>query len=223
MSVTFLTNEDKAELEKKIEEASQTGGGSVSDEQIAQAVEDYMETHDFATDIYMRVEAGIIQYSSDNENWKDLISIEELKGEDGKQIELQNNGSEIQWRYVGDEEWINLVALSSLKGNQGDSGFAIFTGNVIENPNGLYEVSNYVYPNGTPKVGDLVIDNKGRLWRVNTVPSAIEVYAESTGIVIEGKDGTTPQKGVDYFTDADKQDFVNDVLNALPTWQGGAY
>ena len=39
----------------------------------------------------------------------------------------------------------------------------------------------------------------------------------------DGQDGHTPEKGVDYFTDADKSSFVQDILNALPTWQGGAY
>lgn len=39
----------------------------------------------------------------------------------------------------------------------------------------------------------------------------------------DGKDGITPQKGTDYFTQADKAELVTDVLNALPTWQGGAY
>lgn len=39
----------------------------------------------------------------------------------------------------------------------------------------------------------------------------------------DGADGKTPVKGTDYFTEADKQAFVNDVINALPTWQGGAY
>lgn len=43
MAKTFLTNEDKAELEGKIEEAEKSG--SVSDEQIAAAVEEYMEKH----------------------------------------------------------------------------------------------------------------------------------------------------------------------------------
>ena len=39
----------------------------------------------------------------------------------------------------------------------------------------------------------------------------------------DGKEGYTPQKGKDYFTEEDKAEFVEDVLNALPTWQGGAY
>ena len=39
----------------------------------------------------------------------------------------------------------------------------------------------------------------------------------------DGKNGKTPEKGVDYFTEADKSSFVQDVLNALPTWNGGAF
>lgn len=39
----------------------------------------------------------------------------------------------------------------------------------------------------------------------------------------KGDDGKTPVKGTDYFTEADKQGLVTDVINALPTWQGGAY
>ena len=37
-------------------------------------------------------------------------------GKDGREIEIQNNGTAIQWRYVGDEEWTDLVQLSDLKG-----------------------------------------------------------------------------------------------------------
>lgn len=39
----------------------------------------------------------------------------------------------------------------------------------------------------------------------------------------KGDDGKTPVKGTDYFTEADKQAFVTDVLEALPTWTGGSY
>lgn len=35
-----------------------------------------------------------------------------------------------------------------------------------------------------------------------------------------GADGKTPVKGVDYFTDADKAELVEDVLEALPTYDG---
>lgn len=40
---------------------------------------------------------------------------------------------------------------------------------------------------------------------------------------INGKDGYTPQKGVDYFTETDKAEMVDLVLSALPTWTGGSY
>ncbi len=39
----------------------------------------------------------------------------------------------------------------------------------------------------------------------------------------DGKDGYTPQKNVDYWTYADRQQMVSDVLNSLPTWNGGSY
>lgn len=38
-----------------------------------------------------------------------------------------------------------------------------------------------------------------------------------------GKDGYTPVKGTDYWTETDKQGIVDDVLEALPTWTGGSY
>lgn len=43
-------------------------------------------------------------------------------GADGRDIELQNNGTHIQWRYVGSGSWTNLVALASITGAQGAAG-----------------------------------------------------------------------------------------------------
>lgn len=39
----------------------------------------------------------------------------------------------------------------------------------------------------------------------------------------DGEKGDTPIKGTDYFTEADKTELVTELLNALPTWQGGAF
>ena len=39
----------------------------------------------------------------------------------------------------------------------------------------------------------------------------------------KGADGKTPVKGTDYWTAADRTSMVNDVLAALPTWNGGSY
>lgn len=38
-----------------------------------------------------------------------------------------------------------------------------------------------------------------------------------------GPQGPSPERGVDYWTDEDKQKIVDDVLAALPTWTGGSY
>lgn len=40
-------------------------------------------------------------------------------GTDGREVELQNNGTHIQWRYEGEEYWNNLVDLLDLKGSDG--------------------------------------------------------------------------------------------------------
>ena len=39
----------------------------------------------------------------------------------------------------------------------------------------------------------------------------------------DGEDGHTPEKGVDYFTEQEKAEMVNEVLAAMPTWEGGSY
>ena len=74
---------------------------------------------------------------TDEDEWKDLISIEELKGErgekgeqgvagrdgvDGKNIELQKTSTHIQWTIQGEDSWNNLIDLSELKGEKGDTG-----------------------------------------------------------------------------------------------------
>ncbi|MDA3943719.1 MAG: hypothetical protein PF694_09300 [Bacteroidetes bacterium] len=40
-------------------------------------------------------------------------------GNDGREIELQTSATHIQWRYVGDESWLNLVALADITGPTG--------------------------------------------------------------------------------------------------------
>ena len=36
----------------------------------------------------------------------------------------------------------------------------------------------------------------------------------------EQRDSLKPIKGIDYWTDADKEEIVNETLNALPNWDG---
>ena len=70
-------------------------------------------------------------------------AIDELKagggsgtpGKDGREIEIQNNGTAIQWRYAGDDDWTDLVQLSDITGAKGDSGENGITPTIGENGN----------------------------------------------------------------------------------------
>lgn len=39
-------------------------------------------------------------------------------------------------------------------------------------------------------------------------------------IVRNGKDGSTPVRGVDYFTEEDKAEMISTILNAIPSAEG---
>jgi hypothetical protein len=55
--------------------------------------------------------------------WKDSSSwVKGPKGDKGNNIEVQNDGTYIQWRVVGADTWNNLVALSTLRGADGQNG-----------------------------------------------------------------------------------------------------
>jgi len=43
-------------------------------------------------------------------------------GKDGREVELRADAEWIQWRYVGDDAWIDLVPLELLKGKDGRDG-----------------------------------------------------------------------------------------------------
>jgi hypothetical protein len=45
-----------------------------------------------------------------------------------REVELRNNGQYLQWRYVGDSNWINLVAVATLTGAIGATGATGDTG-----------------------------------------------------------------------------------------------
>lgn len=40
-------------------------------------------------------------------------------GKDGREVELQNSGTAIQWRYTGEQDWKDLIQISELKGSNG--------------------------------------------------------------------------------------------------------
>lgn len=62
-----------------------------------------------------------LTFSANNKTIK-TITLPTFTGLNGKEVELQKSTTHIQWRYVGDTQWLNLVALSDLKGAKGDTG-----------------------------------------------------------------------------------------------------
>lgn len=66
-------------------------------------------------------------------------------------------------------------------------------------------------------------DKDGNLIPVKTIRGAPGPQGEKGADGVIGKDGYTPVRGTDYWTAADKEAIVNDVLSALPTWTGGSY
>jgi len=94
------------------------------------------------------------------------------------------------------------IALSTVKSQSGVS--EVLVGDQLRYSYYLYPVgyisSSYVYLGGR---------------------TSIRGSSGSAGAA--GADGYTPQKGTDYWTAEDQSEIVNDVLAALPTWNGGAY
>lgn len=70
----------------------------------------------------VRINDGWLQIKYNFTGWINYINIDDLKGSDGREIELSTNNGFVVWRYVGDTQWTNLVELSSLKGPQGEPG-----------------------------------------------------------------------------------------------------
>lgn len=54
--------------------------------------------------------------------------------------------------------------------------------------------------------------------------SNIVTFSDGKTLTVKnGSKGSTPVKGTDYYTAADKTEMVNAVIAALPTWNGGSY
>ena len=71
--------------------------------------------------VEFRVSENYIQWTNDGINWENIISVNDLKGQQGiqgipgKQVEFQATETHIQWKYVGETTWKNLVSFEALK------------------------------------------------------------------------------------------------------------
>lgn len=159
-------------------------------------------------------------------------------GTNGREVELSVVNGYIAWRYAGETTWRNLVALSDLTGPAGFSptiSTAAITGGhriTIKNQTGEQTIDVL---NGTDGRGIKSIDRTSGTGAPGTTDTYTITYTDNATTqftVYNGKDGSpgspgtpgyTPQRGTDYWTAADQKEIVNDVLAALPTWEGGSY
>ena len=118
--------------------------------------------------ILFRVEGGYIQVTEDGKTWKNLVDIDDLKGDqgiqgekgdkgdqgepgqngvglDGKQVEFQTTSTHIQWRYVGETDWKNLISINELNKEEEPSYAGDVCTTIWKNHNGeiLYSEINH--------------------------------------------------------------------------------
>lgn len=153
-------------------------------------------------------------------------------GTDGREVELSVVNGYIAWRYTGETKWRNLIAISDLTGTAGTSPTI-----AVETISGGHRVT-ITDVNGSKRI-DILDGKNGRgIASINRTagtgtPGTTDTYtitytdnATAQFTVYNGKDGDpgyTPQRGTDYWTPADQEQIVKDVLAALPTWNGGSY
>jgi len=77
-----------------------------------------------ATGLYIGSTGLVVNIASgiDIRGGAGVDGIDGTNGEDGREVELRNSGTFIQWRYVGDPDWINLIDLADLAGADGEDG-----------------------------------------------------------------------------------------------------
>lgn len=74
-----------------------------------------------ADNISFDSQTGYLQLMSEATAIGDRIRITVSSEGGGREIELRNNGEEIQWRYTDSNEWFTLVPLNDLKGEPGET------------------------------------------------------------------------------------------------------
>lgn len=119
---------------------------------------------------------------------------------DAADIEVDSKGTRL------DDKLTELAETAGSEGRDGEDGFSPIV--VITKSSGVTTISI------TDKQGEHV----GKVYDGSNGTNGTNGKDGK-----DGADGKTPVKGTDYFTAADKAELVNDVIAALPTWEGGSY
>ena len=158
------------------------------------------------------VSGHIISYNGDTDEWNDYGSFSGIPGTDGKEVELRNNGTHIQWKYDTDGAWLNLVSLATITGPQGVPGndgntpifqvaggyiqYSVDDGSTWTNLIDTTILIGEPGPAGTPGVDgkDVELRTSGDFlqWRQITEPASTwtSIYNLAS---LQGADGKNPQ------------------------------
>lgn len=171
------------------------------------------------------------QFSS---GWDGLIKTAIFRnGDNNISVLLSNNTCTIPWEVMQSEGSLFV----SLRGTYFNGEFVICTEDVCIGTVKPSLAANIAaeHREATPDVIDMLVDDVAKLKKGAVVSgsngkSAYELAKDNgfDGTLVEwlaslkgehglsgsdGKDGRTPVKGVDYFTDADKELFINEVMS----------
>lgn len=123
-------------------------------------------------------------------------------GSDGREVEIQNSGTYIQWRYVGDVSWTNLVALSAITGATGPAG-----ADGIGTAQSVGDLVNTLTAKATPADNDMIglMDSAAsNIWKKlswSSIKAALKSYFD--GFYAKGVGGTyTTISGTSNYTAA---------------------
>lgn len=112
-------------------------------------------------------------------------AIASMAGHDGREVELQRSGDNIQWRYVGDPTWTDL---GNFKGNTGDQG-APFT---IDARGLDTDRLNVIYNSETDQFTFLALDTGYLYYRNPSGGPATASAGWTNPLLFLGQDGWSP-------------------------------
>ena len=135
-----------------------------------------------------------IQWRYEGDEWQNLVAIADITGPtgqngkdgaNGKPPEFHVNENTLQWRYVGDEIWLNLYDLTALKGADGRDGVDGKDG--INGQDGRDGADGTNGQNGSDgKDGNTPFIGENGNWWIGTT---------DTGVKATGADGEKGDKG----------------------------
>lgn len=97
------------------------------------------------------VDGDLLSYNGTTERWE-AKSVDVI-GEPGREVELRKTDYYVQWRYVGDPDWIDLIPINEITGPSGDNG----TSFTIK---GSVELITHLDDIVSPQIGDCYFVNE---------------------------------------------------------------